>query len=780
MKWIGTQTIYDHVRLNKGITLDGVSITTIQSSGESFVDNDTSLMTSAAILDKIQATGDITGVTAGTGLSGGGTSGTVTLNVDAAQTGITSVGTLGSLAVTGSSGLGGPSMTLTHQDTDQIALDINASNTTGKIIDINAQALTDGEAIYIDCNNLTGLGSALYIDVDESSTTGIQNTLSFIDYNRTGDLASVEVNYTTGLNISMNDLATGNHSLSTSKLIGLDINLDHANANALLTQQVGIDLTLTDADTGYVGTLPATAGIMSTVENGGFDIVMRSSADTGDHCTIATTTHGATTITTVDDNATAAHFEIAADGDIILDSAGQIKLEPATGNNILLDGTIQVDAGVVTGATSITSTAFVGDVSGSSGSCTGQAATVATIAGLAPNTATTQATQPNITTLAGVSAIGTAGTPITITSDTVTFQSANADDPIVTIKNTSDDTNEMASLKFVKDRGAAPDVGTNLAEIYFIGEDSGQNEQEYGRILSEIDVATHGQESGVLKFGVANHDGGNGYGLIMTGGSANDEVDVTLGLGAASVVTIPGDIDLAGDIDVDGTLEADAITLGGTALGSLYSPIAGSSSIVTTGTIGTGTWQGTPITKAYLNADQGNITTVGTIGSGTWQGTAVASAYLDADTAHYSAQRQLTHYMFRDNLNTTKHYVGLQEADSESETASNKNLAILAPVAGKLLKVYLRATTDLSGKEFTWTLETHNSSSATGGTPTVVGTVVGAGCTASSMTTYNFASPTSGDNVIDAGDTVQLAITSDASASTANYYITCLWEWDLS
>ena len=75
--------------------------------------------------------------------------------------------------------------------------------------------------------------------------------------------------------------------------------------------------------------------------------------DADDTFTITTGGAGATTLTTVDDAAAAGHFEVAADGDIILDSAGQIKLEPIAGNNILLDGTVAVDAGVITGVTSL-------------------------------------------------------------------------------------------------------------------------------------------------------------------------------------------------------------------------------------------------------------------------------------------------------------------------------------------------------------------------------------------------------------------------------------------
>jgi len=70
-------------------------------------------------------------------------------------------------------------------------------------------------------------------------------------------------------------------------------------------------------------------------------------------------------------------------------------------------------------------------------------------------------------------------------------------------------------------------------------------------------------------------------------------------------LTISGELDAAsldisGDADIDGTLEADAITIGSTAIGSIYGVIAGSSSIVTTGALDSGS-----ITSGFGAIDNG-------------------------------------------------------------------------------------------------------------------------------------------------------------------------------
>jgi len=178
---------------------------------------------------------------------------------------------------------------------------------------------------------------------------------------------------------------------------------------------------------------------------------------------------------------------------------------------------------------------------------TGEAGTVETIAGLAPNTATTQATQP------AIRSIGTDGTTLGILSDQLEMSNATASMPTVKLTNTTDDDacSELVFEKLRDDDAVAQ--GQNLGAIWFKGQDSGQNTEDYAYIIGEIDVSTHPQESGSLSLGVANHDGGNGTGLKLTGGSADNEIDVVVGLGTASTTTIAGTLSMGLTAAIDAT-----------------------------------------------------------------------------------------------------------------------------------------------------------------------------------------------------------------------------------
>ena len=150
------------------------------------------------------------------------------------------------------------------------------------------------------------------------------------------------------------------------------------------------------------------------------------------------------------------------------------------------------------------------------------------------------------TTSSGAVSLATAMTwaDTTITTDSLTLTSANADDPVFTIKNTTGSNTQACRFVMTKDKGAGAS-GDNVGEIEFYSKDASNNDQMYSKILSEIDVATHGQESGKLSLRVASHDGGQNDGLVLTGGSVDQEVDVTIGNGADSITTISGDLNIA-------------------------------------------------------------------------------------------------------------------------------------------------------------------------------------------------------------------------------------------
>ena len=261
---------------------------------------------------------------------------------------------------------------------------------------------------------------------------------------------------------------------------------------------------------------------------------------------------------------------------------------------------------------------------------------------------------------------------------------------------TTSSANTGGALRLSANDGATMGDSHRLGVIEFTGAEDTNNTQVVGaRIEAITDAAWTNAENGCALY------------FYTTDGNASQTNVLKIDSNQKS--TFSGEIeaaslDISGDCDIDGTLEADAITVEGANLTAIYSPIAGSSSITTTGTVGTGTWQGTAVASAYLDADtahlsgtqtftgtktlnsfkgtggatvtnildedamgsnsatalatqqsikayadtkspvagHSSIATVGTIGTGTWQGTAVASAYLDADTAHLSGTQTFT------------------------------------------------------------------------------------------------------------------------------------------
>lgn len=131
----------------------------------------------------------------------------------------------------------------------------------------------------------------------------------------------------------------------------------------------------------------------------------------------------------------------------------------------------------------------------------------------------------------------------TFNVDTFTVTSANASDPVLRINNSNGDANP-ATLMFEKS-SLSPLAGDDVGKLLFRGKNDTPVAFDYASILVESPGITTSSEQGKMTLSVAAHQEVR-PGIIISGSATANEVDVTIGNGASSVVTIPGNLIVTG------------------------------------------------------------------------------------------------------------------------------------------------------------------------------------------------------------------------------------------
>ena len=204
-------------------------------------------------------TGDITGVTAGTLLDGGGNSGAVTLNVDLTEAGAATIAAGDHVlfldgGATGTHAKGSINDVATLFAGTAASTGLSASTGVLSVSDLhpvgvdgaNNQILTDdGDGTVSSESKLTFDGTTLLVDSDVTATTNHTTVGAHIDYDATGIIASGQTGNNVGLDVDINsDSPT---MVGTVNNIGLDIDLTGGTSGT--QTNVGVDVNVSGADT---------------------------------------------------------------------------------------------------------------------------------------------------------------------------------------------------------------------------------------------------------------------------------------------------------------------------------------------------------------------------------------------------------------------------------------------------------------------------------------------------------------------------------------------------
>ena len=526
----------------------------------------------------------------------------------------------------------------------------------------------------------------------------------------------------------------------------------------------GASYLLTDAGD---GTITSNTYIRAQNDAGETDtstLQLISNQQPSDYFKIETTTHGATTLRTIDNDATVAHLTHVVDGDI--------KYNPRTGSTYFyagsnLDDYLKLDIGT----------------HGDAKFTTVDAAAAAA----------------NFEIEADGNIILDAAGNITLETDDTTMTSASEGKPVLTLKTTHTTSNKAAELQFLKD---ADDTGDDevLGTITFYGEDTGNANTKFAQIRGQIAEAAGGQEGGSLKFAIATHDGELRNGLIINDGNAEDEIDVTIGDTATSLTTISGTLTMGSTAFVDNSGVIQVATQGTIDHDSLANFVANEHIDWTASSAGTVHSSNIPTLNqdttgvaAGLTASTSNSIGVGSIELGHANDTTIArsaSGVATIESNIIQTKNKIIHLeqgTLSDNIVGNEHFFPAVTT-SESESFTNVVTPFLMPVAGKLLKIHLKANQNhnTSSNEITFKLyDLDDGENWNDANKTLLGTKVISGTAKATVMVADFQDLTttgaSGTNAFQAGDLIGISLQNSQNLNVTTKYVwTFVFELDFN